>query len=106
MRPLLREGDSVLVQPLTPPPDAGTPPARPGDLILLIQNEIPVVHRYAGRRGGVDYQRSDHGRVERPVRAEDVLGLVRRRRRRGRERRLRRPLRWRLRTLLRGMATP
>jgi len=90
MRSLLRDGDSVYVNPLA----GDLSELKPGDIILLMDGDMPVVHRYLGCVGDVRLERADFSKRRRPVNDSDIIGLALLRRRRGRVSSLRRSPLW------------
>lgn len=100
MRPLLRDGDLVLVEPLD------TREARslsPGEVVLLVRENEAVVHRIVGRRENGTYrERGDRAQQVRQVAPEEIVGRVTARRRGGQRRAVSRPWWWKLRERLGG----
>ena len=73
MRPLLRDGDFVLVKPLGKE-DVGT--IRPGMLILFVRQDVLIVHRFLGLVDGMIQESGDSSRDSRQIPADDLLGIV------------------------------
>lgn len=91
MRPTLRDGDTVLVHPAT-----ARPPRR-GDVLLVRRHGRLVLHRMLGRDGAGGIRLAADAALQQveTVPADAVVGVASSRWRRGRERRLDRPLaRW------------
>lgn len=88
MAPGIRDGDLVFVRPL---PENPTESIEDGDLVLFLKGDVPVVHRYAGREGGVYFERADRTGATAPMDPGEIIGKITALRRRGTVRTVRKP---------------
>lgn len=97
MKPLLRNGDFVLVQPWTKQSERES--LRPGMLILFVREGQLIVHRFLGWENDTLLERGDRQQQINRLQFGDLLGMVVSRKRSEKVRPLSIPFLWRLRRL-------
>jgi len=97
MLPVLRDGDLVSVSPIA---REDVKNIVVGTIVLLEHNNELVVHRLVGSHNSFLEERGDrNGKIKR-IDFSDVIGIVNKRKRNGKEKRIGLPLVWKLRSLL------
>ncbi|MCB2198474.1 S24/S26 family peptidase [bacterium] len=94
MKPLLRNGDFVLVQPWTKQSERES--LRPGMMILFVRDRQLIVHRFLGWESDALLERGDRQQDINRLQLDQLLGVVISRKRNGKVQSLTTPFLWRL----------
>jgi len=98
MHPLLKDGDSVQVKPLSQKEKFDI---EVGTIVLLEHNNELIVHRLVDSHDSFYVEKGDRNGSRRNISQEDVIGVVDYRKRNGKINKIKLPLYWKIKRLLR-----